>query len=157
MLWRNDDPCSFAWARPASVVWMSKWLQWALWMPKALLFLSAADCSLPWIQISLVTGITCPRCLELVENEQSWQQIESLISPSNGWFAPNGQVDIEEYEILEINASLKELHYITGPLLYYPALHMSFKYHFISISETIRKDIFLEGSMHLIHTQTYTL
>lgn len=59
-----------------------------------------------WIQISLVTGITCPRCLQLVENEQSWQQIESLISPSNGWFVPSGHVDIEEYEILEINGPL---------------------------------------------------
>lgn len=59
-----------------------------------------------WIQISLVTGITCPRCLPLVENEQSWQQIESLISPSNGWFVPSGHVDSEEYEILEINDPL---------------------------------------------------
>lgn len=59
-----------------------------------------------WIQISLVTGITCPRSTGLVENEQSWQQIESLISPSNGWFAPSGHVSFEEYEILEINVSL---------------------------------------------------
>ncbi len=59
-----------------------------------------------WIQISLVTGITCPRCLQLVENEQSWQQIESLISPSNGWFVPSRHVDIEEFEILEINGPL---------------------------------------------------